>query len=434
MPWPASCHTPRRVTHYPGNVARDGGGDEFRVNSWTFGVQLFASVAMKPDGGFVLVWEDWFNHPRSEVKAQRYGPDATPQGSEFRADNFTTGTQLTPVVALDADGDFVVAWQTNSLPGGPNIALRRYSATGTAQGQVFYANDFTANEHALPALAMTPGGDFVVSWSAGSSSTPDELDVFARMYKANGSPAAGGALPVNSFMPGTQWHSTVAVNADGNVIVAWDSELQDGSNDGVFAQRVQVTPGVSVSLFEFNTAPHRVRVNFDDDVAASLDAADLVLENLTTMQTVPSDQIAVSYEPLANVATFSYAAPGGVLPDGQYRATLLAAGITNLAGVAMGADHVLEFFFLQGDATRDRHVNLNDFNVLAANFGQENRNFSQGDFTYDGRVNLDDFNVLAGRFGASLSSVPASSRDASVVEDEDDEDRDDEGSLSDLSA
>jgi acetyl esterase/lipase len=52
-----------------------------------------------------------------------------------------------------------------------------------------------------------------------------------------------------------------------------------------------------------------------------------------------------------------------------------------------------------GDATRDGRVNLDDFNVLAANFGHNNRGWRQGDFTADGIVNLDDFNLLAANFG-----------------------------------
>jgi hypothetical protein len=47
-------------------------------------------------------------------------------------------------------------------------------------------------------------------------------------------------------------------------------------------------------------------------------------------------------------------------------------------------------------------VNLQDFNILAANFGQSNCTFSQGDFNYDTIVNLQDFNILAGRFGVAL--------------------------------
>jgi hypothetical protein len=52
-------------------------------------------------------------------------------------------------------------------------------------------------------------------------------------------------------------------------------------------------------------------------------------------------------------------------------------------------------------------VNLDDFNILAGNFGQTNRTFTQGDFTYDGTVNLDDFNVLAGRFGQTVAPAAA---------------------------
>jgi hypothetical protein len=64
---------------------------------------------------------------------------------------------------------------------------------------------------------------------------------------------------------------------------------------------------------------------------------------------------------------------------------------------------VFNFFFLNGDANHDGRVNLNDFNILATNFGQGGRNFTQGDFTFDTVVNLADFNVLAGRFGRALS-------------------------------
>jgi hypothetical protein len=68
---------------------------------------------------------------------------------------------------------------------------------------------------------------------------------------------------------------------------------------------------------------------------------------------------------------------------------------------------VLSFRFLQGDANNDGRVNLDDFNILAANFGQSPRDFTQGDFDYSGNVNLNDFNILASRFGSSLSVAPS---------------------------
>ena len=65
----------------------------------------------------------------------------------------------------------------------------------------------------------------------------------------------------------------VATDTDGDFVVAWQSYGQDGSATGIFAQRfagpVQpAAPSVSASSFLFETAPHRLRFTFDQDVAA----------------------------------------------------------------------------------------------------------------------------------------------------------------------
>jgi hypothetical protein len=158
-------------------------------------------------------------------------------------------------------------------------------------------------------------------------------------------------------------------------IIAWHSDRQDGSNYGVFSQRYGVVPSVSASFFAFETAPHRLQFTFDENVSASLGTDDLIVQNLTTGQTVPPSDLSLSYDLATNTVTFSYIGTGssllpGVLPDGNYRATLLAAGVTTPNGNPLPADHVLNFFFLQGDANHNGIVNLQDFNILAANFGR----------------------------------------------------------------
>ena len=124
---------------------------------------------------------------------------------------------------------------------------------------------------------------------------------------------------------------------------------------------------------------------------------DLVLDNVTTMTTIPATDMAVAYDVPSNTATFTFPTyQFGALPDGKYHARLVAAGITDAGGTPMAADFTSDFFFLMGDANRDMRVNLQDFNRLASNFGQFPRDFSQADFNYDGTVNLQDFNLLAG--------------------------------------
>ena len=47
-------------------------------------------------------------------------------------------------------------------------------------------------------------------------------------------------------------------------------------------------------------------------------------------------------------------------------------------------------------------VNLDDFDIMAANFGLPG-DFTQGDFDYNGTVGLSDFNLLAARFGVTVA-------------------------------
>ena len=58
----------------------------------------------------------------------------------------------------------------------------------------------------------------------------------------------------------------------------------------------------------------------------------------------------------------------------------------------------------RGDFDDNGIVNLDDFNILAAHFGQTVAAWQLGDATGDGIVNLNDFNRLASNFGQSASA------------------------------
>src|SRR4029079_4249671 len=108
--------------------------------------------------------------------------------------------------------------------------------------------------------------------------------------------------------------------------------IQDGYSSE-FSAAVPATdaipPTVASSAFQFDlpnpgALPHRLRYVFGENVAASLAPSDLLLQNLTTGQTVASGAIALAYDNATNAATFTFPGlPGGVLSDGRYRATLV---------------------------------------------------------------------------------------------------------------
>ena len=398
-------------------------GDEFQVNSVTAFEQRFASVAMDADGDFVVAWEG-ADGSEQGIVAQRFDAAGAPRGTEFQVNTFTNTGERDPAAAMDGAGNFVITWRSEDQDPGrtQGIYAQRFESTGVRSGNEFRVNTYTPNNQLLPAVAMARTGSFVIAWHS-NGQDGSAFGVYAQRYDPNGAPR-GAEFRANTFTTNDQQNAAVAMNFDGDFVIVWQSAFQDGTSSSIYGQRYAVVPEVTSSSFLFESSPHRLRFRFNHDVRDSLGTDDLIVQNLTTGQTIPSEQFALVYDSLSEVATFIYVGPGdgaiaGVLTDGRYRATLRAEGIITPQGASPAADHVFEFFFVNGDANRDGVVNLRDFNILAHHFGQTGTDFARGDFTYDGATDLDDFNLLTSRFGVGL---PAAAQGVSANDQLDEED------------
>ena len=90
---------------------------------------------------------------------------ATPLGSEFRVNAFTTSSQFDTTVGMDADGDFVVAWHSYGQDGSSRgVYAQRYNAAGVAQASEFRVNTYTTGGQNYPTVAMDADGDDVPAW------------------------------------------------------------------------------------------------------------------------------------------------------------------------------------------------------------------------------------------------------------------------------
>jgi hypothetical protein len=160
--------------------------------------------------------------------------------------------------------------------------------------------------------------------------------------------------------------------------------------------------------FNYNAAPHAIAIAFNENVAGSLGAGDITIENLSTGTTLANAEFAVSYNAATNTAVLTRTGAGGALfSDGAYRATVHAHLVSDASNNEIAADFTFDFFVLTGDANHDATVDTVDFNLLAASFGKNGKLFSDGDFNYDGTVDTVDFNLLASRFGQSFPAAPA---------------------------
>jgi hypothetical protein len=85
-------------------------GDEFRVNYRTENDQRNPDVAMDPEGNFVIAWTGWNGSITTDVFAQRFDSKGRRVGDEFRVNSYIDGWQSSPRIGMSNNGDFVIAW------------------------------------------------------------------------------------------------------------------------------------------------------------------------------------------------------------------------------------------------------------------------------------------------------------------------------------
>jgi hypothetical protein len=239
-------------------------GSEFQVNSYTTNGQDSPTIAMDADGDFVVTWRslgsDGSDPIGSSIQAQRFNASGVPQGNQIQVNSYTSSSQSHPAVSMDLDGDFVVAWQSYGSSGTDtdytSIQAQRYDASGSVQGGQFQVNTYTTNEQRYPAVALDDSGDFVVVWwSYGSDGADTYSSIQAQRYNSAGS-SQGGQFLVNTNTFSYQTHPAVALDSDGDFIVAWQSYVSSGTDSdraSIQAQRYNSSGTPQGGEFQVNS-------------------------------------------------------------------------------------------------------------------------------------------------------------------------------------
>ena len=231
-------------------------GGEFQINTFTTGGQgsggdSSSAVAVADGGQFVVVWEDFRQIDfRAAIFGQLYDSSGSQVGGEFRVNTAPYASENHPDVGMASSGGFVVVWESYDDGSGSGIAGQQFSSTGVKIGEEFEVNSTTGNIQEFATIAMRDSGYFVVVWESlvqdGSSDA-----VVARLFDPAANPI-GDDFVVNSYTTDTQQRPDVSITDSGDFVVVWDSLNQDGSSNGIFGQRLN-SGGVKVGAeFQVN--------------------------------------------------------------------------------------------------------------------------------------------------------------------------------------
>lgn len=226
-------------------------------------------MAADAAGDFIITWRSFLQDGDGfGIFAQRYDAAGNPAGVEFQVNTTTLSDQNFPAITADADGDFVVAWQSRNQDGdGYGVFARRYDAVGNPAGDEFRANSYTTSNQSEAAIATDANGNFLIAWeSAGQDGSND--GVFAQRFDAVGN-RVGNEFRANTNTEFFQGAPVVAVDADGDFTIAWETFFQNDSPFDIYAQRFDRTGSPVGDEFRVNTFTNF----FQDSPTVAVDAA-----------------------------------------------------------------------------------------------------------------------------------------------------------------
>jgi len=239
-------------------------GSEFRVNTFTTNSQIFPSIAMnKSTGSFIITWGSTTQEGESagnyNVYAQKYNSDGSVNGSEFRVNTYTAGTQQNPAIAMASNGKFIISWQGNGTGDYDGIFAQKYNTDGSKNGSEFKVNTFTTNSQRYSSIGMVDDGRFVISWESMGQDGDDTYwsyyNIYAQKYNSDGS-VNGSEFRVNTYTTDSQLNSSITMTSDGRFVISWDSHRQDGddtNNSNIYAQRYNADGTTNGNQFKVNS-------------------------------------------------------------------------------------------------------------------------------------------------------------------------------------
>jgi len=204
-------------------------------------IQEHPTVMVNNEGNYVITWEDIYTNPdfgeyEYNIYAQRYSVDSTPISSAFMMNSSDPKIQPCNSIAIDEVGDFYIAMQEKRNSYDYDICLQHYSESGIMIDTDFKINDDKgSSEQRYPVISVDPDEEFIIAWLDFRESKGGYGNLYAQRFSSNG-------IFQNDYFKITdddgsvrRTSSSIAVTKNKNWIITWDAFRDIGTN--IYAQR-----------------------------------------------------------------------------------------------------------------------------------------------------------------------------------------------------
>ncbi|MGB0749680.1 MAG: calcium-binding protein [Magnetospiraceae bacterium] len=225
----------------------------FQINTNQANLQYQSTMAEVNNGDLVAVWQAAnVDGSGFAIQGQIFDDTGTALDVPFQINSTVGGDQLNPAVAETLNDGFVVVWQSALQDGdGLGIFGQYFDRFGAAVGSEFQVNQTIADDQREPDVASFSTSKSVVVWeSEGQDGSGG--GIYAQLVRGDGT-LIGTEILVNQTTGDDQSEPSVSVLTNNAFVVTWTSANQDGSSLGIFGRIFDVNGNALTSEFQVNT-------------------------------------------------------------------------------------------------------------------------------------------------------------------------------------
>ncbi len=241
--------------------------NETQVNEFTVGSQDNSTVSSSEFDQYIIVWESYLQDgSKNGIYAKIYNDNNEILLEEFLVNNHIVNHQQNPFAKSVSD-NFVIVWESYHQDGSYfGIYSKIVDKFGVTIKDEFLVNTYTDGSQKNASIAIIKNG-FIVCWES-NNQDGSGYGIYAQRFDVYGN-FVGGEFQVNNNVLHDQYNVVITTSGEG-FIVAWISDHPDNGLDGIFFKKYSTDLDIVISETQINNlstvnVSGLAVVNFDND-------------------------------------------------------------------------------------------------------------------------------------------------------------------------